>query len=588
MSPWIRLALQEFWLPFHYRKPGCPGGRDFVWLTTFLALLLTLILLLLASREGLLNRFVDVLLGRIPGYGVPISVTNNLLSKGGVNAIDTDVLTEIQALEHDIPGLQVYPYRTLEADFRPLFRLPDPAIWNNTRDDGSTFGPDFDGWAVYPNDPLWTANIPAAAQQLPLTIILNRPLFQTYFDYDRYRQTLQDHLPAAVFADLPARLNPYSEKSLDTLWLLVTIGFRKELVPFEVAWVTRFPVIDKLAFMFPLTTYHALKAAHDFPELRYFPEAHGEGGTRVQQILLETRSESVEGQHAAIEQLAADLDAEAQPYRADVLLTFRQPWPEFWLEAYAEHYHLPYQVMKTLPGDRIAHEEQTLRVPCGRLPSDYLRDAHFTSCRDDAQQPLTLDVTAKGNGFHHALVYVPQRTLLSKAARELETIKDQALAIHPSYQDALNRFGFLSKMLDALQKPYGVFLVIFLFAFLGVQLLTLIGHHRHRYGMLLAKGVEWWQIYAMLGLQIGLALGIGLVVAFGLITAAGLFLQAAVKAVAVQYADTLSIADLNLLPLTLLKFAAVSAGLLAITLTLAAVLLYCLPLRSRTHPAKLL
>jgi RNAse (barnase) inhibitor barstar len=193
MKPWIRLALKEFWLPFHYRKAGCPGGRDFVWLSIFMALLLTLMLLLLASREGLLNRFVDVLLGNVPGHGVPISVTNNMFSKGGRNAIDSSVLTVVKGLNNDIPGLQIYPYRTLEANLYPLVSLPDEQIWKNKRDDGSKFGPEFNGWAVYSDDPLW--DVRSVSTMLPLKIVMSRTLFDTYFDYPHYRQTLQGLLP---------------------------------------------------------------------------------------------------------------------------------------------------------------------------------------------------------------------------------------------------------------------------------------------------------------------------------------------------------------------------------------------------------
>jgi hypothetical protein len=369
----------------------------------------------------------------------------------------------------------------------------------------------------------------------------------------------------------------------------VTIGFRKELLPFKVTWVKRFPVIDKIAYIFPLTTYHALKAAHDFPELRYFPEAYRESGTRVKQILIEVNQEQETPEHKSVyDEFVSKLNGEQLDYRGDILITFKHPLQKSWIDAYAKQYQMKYEVMETIHGDTIKHDAGTLLLPCGRLPNEYLKDLQFTACTGDMSQPVEFDVTARGSGFHHALVYVPDRTLLSIAADKLEEVNDQALSIHPSYQDALNRFGFLSKMLDALEKPYTWLLGIFLIAFLGIQMATLIGHHRHRYGIFLAKGMEWWQIYVMLWLQICMAMLLGMSVALCVIIGTSIFLQSAVKSVASTYVDTLSIADLNLLPLTFTDYLAVAVVVLCIALFLTTILLYFLPLRRRTHPAMLL
>lgn len=584
---WFILGWKEFWLPFHYRKTGCPGGRDFAWLTTFMAFMLTLVLLLLASREGLLNRFVDVLLGNIPGHGIPIRVTNNILRNAGVDAIDTSVLSEVRRLgESRIPGLDIYPYRSLEASLYPPVKFPDAQIWSNTREDGSKIGPDFDGWAVYAHDPLWKG--PASSTAFPLEIILSRTLFNTYFNYDAYRQVLKTKLPKRVYEKLPDHFDGGLQKPLDELWLEVDMGFRWELLPFKVSWVERFPVIDNIAFVFPLTTYHALRAADDFPELRYFPEAYGQKGSRVKQILLELPSGQTEFISSDIDEFTAKLHGKTRRYRGDLLVAFEYPHWKFWIETYAEQYNLRYEVIESIPGDEIAYKEHSLILPCGRLPDEELRRIHCTSCMDDPSTPVHLDVTAQGRGFRHALVYVPERTFLSATVDSLTRVHDNALSIHPSYQDALNRFGFLSTMLAAMEKPYTWFLVIFLFSFLGIQIGTLIGHRRRRYGVLLAKGMEWWQLYFMLWTQILLSFILGFIVAFCLISGMRLFLQRAIALVADNYSQTLSIADLNLLPLTFFDYCIASLFILILAWGLTAIMLYFLPLRRHTHPAVLL
>jgi hypothetical protein len=422
---------------------------------------------------------------------------------------------------------------------------------------------------------------------LPLEIVMSRTLFDTYFDYPHYRQTLRGLLPEELWTRMPEELD--NETFFDQLWLRVKVGDRKDLLPFKVTWVKRFPVIDTIAYLFPLTTYHALKNAHHFPELRYFPETYGEGGNRIKQILLEVGQEqNLTKEQTIYEELVLRLGGELIDYRGDLLMTFKHPLQKSWIEAYMAQYNLKYEVMEAIVGDAITHQKNILSVPCGRLPNNWLRDLQFSSCAEDISQPVKIDVTARGNGFHHALVYVPDRTFLSLAVEKLEEVKEQAISIHPSYQDALNRFGFLSKMLDALEKPYAWLLGIFLIAFLGIQIATLIGHHRHRYGVFLAKGMEWWQIYAMLWLQIFMAMVLGMGAALCVITATSILLQSAVKSVAVTYADTLSIADLNLLPLTIVDYALVAIVVLCIALLLATILLYLLPLRRHTHPAVLL
>ena len=67
--PVFRLAWTEFSLPFRHLRSGVPGGRGFLWLTSLLMLVLTLGLLLQATRVGLLERFIDVFLGTVEGHG---------------------------------------------------------------------------------------------------------------------------------------------------------------------------------------------------------------------------------------------------------------------------------------------------------------------------------------------------------------------------------------------------------------------------------------------------------------------------------------------------------------------------------------
>ena len=88
----LRLAWIEFSLPFCRLRSEAPGGRDFMWLTFLLVLVLTLGLLLQATRVGMLERFVDVFLGTVKNHGVPIWVIPNPFSKGSIKFISNDVI----------------------------------------------------------------------------------------------------------------------------------------------------------------------------------------------------------------------------------------------------------------------------------------------------------------------------------------------------------------------------------------------------------------------------------------------------------------------------------------------------------------
>ncbi len=612
MTPWIKLGWKEFWLPFLYWKKneGCPGGRDFLWLSIFMALILILMLLLYASREGLLNRFVDVFLGNVPGHGVPITVTTSIISRGGVNFIDSSVLAEIESLgkagknkeKAKIKDLKVHPYRTIEQGDLYI-ELPDNKIWKNRLENGKKIGPDFKGWAVYADDPMWSQN--PDSEPLSTHIIMSRALFkEQYFDYKAYHNALKNELPDEIFKTIPEKVDKDQEKPLDELWLrlnLLTpdckdisspckIVSRKELFPCKITWVDRFPVIDKIAFLFPLSTYHALKTANDNPFLRYFPEAKGQGKERIKEIGIERYPGEEETQFlkktGLCRKLASKLGAREiiEGRGGDIRIKFKYPVRKSWFDAYARQYNIKYLVSETVSGDKIGYKDGKLILPCERLQSEYLGNI---SCSEESHPPVYLDATAKGYGFFQVLVYIPDRTLLSAAKDELKKVRDNALSIHPSYEDALNRFAFLSKILEALKDPYLLFLAIFIICFLGIQIGTLIGHRRHNYGIFLAKGMEYLQIYLMLWLQLFMATVLGTVFAWLGISVARIHLEGVIRPVSYEYKDTLNFRDFNLLPILWTDYIWASSIVFIIACILAFTILY-MPLRERTNPAVLL
>jgi hypothetical protein len=85
-----------------------------------------------------------------------------------------------------------------------------------------------------------------------------------------------------------------------------------------------------------------------------------------------------------------------------------------------------------------------------------------------------------------------------------------------------------------------------------------------------------------------MAQALGTIIAIIVITRARSFLQSAIQFVADEYKETLSLADLNLLPLTYTDYLLALGIVLLLAWLLATIFLYRMPLRPRTHPAILL
>jgi len=202
----IQLGWHEYWLPWskkQYQQRGCPGGSDFRLLTRLLAGVLCITLLLLGTREGLMNRFVETLLGNVPDSGVPIWIVSSSHSNIG------QVFEDIQNITGD-----VFPYREI---FPNEINLPAHPIRTEQKYDNKAF---FPGRAVYASNPLWTLaknppNEPVTCfppknqsdnEKLSLVVTLNKSWFVKHFDYSKYRQALEKQLPPLCLKELPSAI----------------------------------------------------------------------------------------------------------------------------------------------------------------------------------------------------------------------------------------------------------------------------------------------------------------------------------------------------------------------------------------------
>ena len=116
---WLPSAFNELRMQFSIKRQ--PSDRDFLWLTLLSMLVLLFALLMASTRDGLSERMVDLLLGRVPGHGIPVWVRANPYTSGGKNLIDTQIVNAMGApgLQSEkkmpyVPGLRIYPYAEMD------------------------------------------------------------------------------------------------------------------------------------------------------------------------------------------------------------------------------------------------------------------------------------------------------------------------------------------------------------------------------------------------------------------------------------------------------------------------------------------
>ena len=591
------MGSRAYWRSFACGRFGCVGGaRDFFWLTLLLSLVISMALLLVGSRAGLLDRFTDAILGTMRPHGVPVWVTAHWENHEG---IQTNLLERLKELERRVPGesfgIKVYPYRRL-AENSPHIRLPVEGAWDS--------GVSWVGWAVYPNDPLW--NLEASKDWknektqgdwlgLPLTIVLSESLFAKQFDYAAYREAMQPLLRKKKLRRLPAILPQGDMKNvLNTLWLKVTVGNREDFVPFRVRWIHHIPGMEKVSYLFPLTTYNALLAAYHFPELRYDPANHGKGDAKLFQLLVDNSfpKSSIAAyarcvHHAVMATGLIDLpkireDVCPKPKLSDIAKVMGQQPEGLW--------------------DTLNHDsENRLWISCHRLPNgSALRNS---LCSDDENKGahkgdhlmfVPWDVTDYGTSFAAVHAYVPDPTHLSRGIGGLLALRtpegQRALSVQSMYQDALNRFNLLSDLLTTMVPAYALTFGLFLASLLLAQVGTLIGHRRHHYGILLSRGFTWIGIYSKLILQMILATLTGSVVAiFAFIPLLRLLLEDGFKSIVVNYRDLLPPGyNFEVLPLPWQPIAMTVGEVFIAIVCVTLFLTFRLPLRGNTAPSDLL
>ncbi len=599
--------------------------RDFLWLTLLLALALILALLIWGSRQGLLDSFMNVSLGYVKGEGIPVWVVANLDEQS--TAIDRSLLEDVKRA-----GMSIYPYQEVESSvFLPGAKTADKSpVWGAPNRDNERMSHDmpFKGWAVSVDDPLWKRNASTAYNShkaLPLEVVLNKSLFQKYFQCGAYLKILKKRLPyfsmdkpAAVSANTPACL----ESGL--LWLEVNVNRRNtlgtvrktgELLAFRIHWAERDLVaLGELSFLFPLSTLHALKEAVYSPAVKYYPEGEGGSVTRARTLILWQK----DGDEALLRKIAGCLHAKTKGNR--ILAKWELPLER--ARQCAEQYGIalqtsPEQILEepylsipdTEKGHLFDYRDNRLTVachsenpdcrPCETLvPAWKKLSKSDTGCHDveASRKKATADVNNANGGYQQAFIYTERNRLFQtqddiknkfKRGRDKQ---QSALRLHPTYEDALLRLGFIDQVMKLLNSSYSKFFAVFLGVLLFVQIGIVAHNRRHDYGVFLAKGMSCRHLHAMIYLQITLSFFAAMGFVLPAVAAIRWLLAGELDLIAESYEQHVQIDDLNLLPLLWLEYGMVSVFILILGLVIAAGLLayICALKNAGREPAHLL
>ncbi|MBT3388431.1 MAG: hypothetical protein HN417_10900 [Desulfobacula sp.] len=638
----MQISLTYGWIEwlrsFSWAKIGIGYRRDFFWLTILMLLTFTLMLLLWSSHEGVANKFMDVSIGFVPGKGVPVWVKSERSQLGGRFLMDNEVIDKIRQI--DTGSAEIFPYSDVDHSYArlpaysPSYEKLDKmqkAVWMDEKN------PDKNAEirirAVYLDDPLWTGQANEKLNKesnesnnkkpasLPLELVIDESLFNKHFNCEAYLNALRSRLPKAI---IMAAYEPASEKScLDylgkegnrRLWLDIKTKNGRELVEFRVRTVPRIHTMERVAILFPMSTFHALNLADLNPNLIYFPEGEGREVNRVKKLKfwqsLNKKSDNKSDKKFEQEQIKAFADCLEcrEPKGKRLEIEFYSATPENIIKACAKEHNIiiegnddtndmlemPYvSITDEIRGTRIQSDDKgNILVPFDVLnPS--LQKEYANNKANDKTNIVKVNMVKELRGYADALVYVKDRTALFKTINAIKKIKtekgESALNIPQIYQDSVARIGFINKVLGMLKLPYMLFFFLFFLVLLTTQLGFVVDHRKHNYGVFLSKGFSVSSIYYMVLFQMLLCFAPAFLSASVILLTMRFCFSLRLNNIldSVNYRDHINVGDLELLPISLQDYLCIAFVCVLTILFITSLRLRFLGLKAHTEPSSLL
>lgn len=599
-----RLSLLEYFRAFTRRAPG---GRDFLWMTMLMFFVQLLALVILTAREGVLERSVDAFLGNKPGYGIPVWTLPNILGEQQPVQITTKLLEEM-----DAAGVPVAPFRRLYND--QMIRMPGRKIWA----DGSQIDEiKFSGMAASLSGPMRPAFVGGTTEQAADSpywpIVLDETSFAQFFDFELYKESLKGRVPQSELDAIPTK--PEDLRQMKRIWLNVKIHQTERLTPFDVTWSKYFSIgASNSAYLVPIEMLNLFNVARANPSLCLFLEAGPNLGQRIKSIKSERMLGKSPEQKKALQSQFAALNAAVQP--SELLdrgmrlnLSFGNQKAErqyeqngicdggiseFRLRLLAEDQGIEFSddmIDAVIPPSKgVTVTESTVTAPCALLSDKTLERSKTSGAGNDCV--ATIPVATKATGYNEMLMFASDRLEIKRlvdfmncraasekpAPEQRENLcinadakgdtLESRLMINQIYEDSLNRFSFLTELLDAISGPIGLVMIGMLAAILWVQLGTVLGHRRVRYAMLLSNGLTWTQVKLVVIFQVTIGILISLVAAVAAMLIIRAVLLIGTAAISENYEKITLGRALDVLPLGLSGVVLVGTATLVVAIIL--------------------
>ncbi|MCB1379679.1 MAG: hypothetical protein KDK89_15120 [Alphaproteobacteria bacterium] len=574
----ITLAIKEyvrgtglFGLPGVQKSKG---GHDLVSLTLLSAIVIGLVTFSLSAGRGVTENITQAMLGHVRGAGAPIWVFTNIgrgldanalavfANRGGYEPGEGVAPSEADPeVQQALGRLSFYPVVELE-QLDPLVQLPaagigDAAVagadtaafaqasgaassangsdvWRKkvTENDVSV---EFRAWAVDLKNPVYAVNAGDAAG--PRTVVLSKKLFRERFNYENYRKVIAAQLPAPLLDDMPVSLDDLTE--LHGIYLALPFSIDEwRLLKFNVVWADSLPGIQKISMLIPFDMVMLAKAVRNKAALRFVLEEdvndYDEPFQTLKRFTLvgvdRPKSQKLIGDGSALALLDSCLSArarektrKARASRQDSSnLLFEVPPSVSWVTAQAclsraglGDYHDVRPGFDSSPpvtarGRTIEAECESIRDPSGQSgPSNCDTGNAKMLYRPEAY-------------FRAGLVFVPPGVDIADTIRNIKQYGDskgKLFLIGETYQDALGRMDYTQKVIGYLTAAVAMLGFLLCASALYLQIRPLVAARLPTYGLLLARGIHAYSIYAAVAVQMLIAVMIASIFATVLVSA---------------------------------------------------------------------
>jgi hypothetical protein len=444
---------------------------------------------------------------------------------------------------------------------------------------------------------------------MPLAVILNKSLFEKFFDCDNYLDTLHSSYPFLKKV-VKKDNNLYCLTDDSTLWLDVKVGENREFLPFHIYWQAHIPTMEDVALLMPISVFNTLTTGSGsiYLALGYDPLFPDSKGIRVK-VVKEL------GESNYLERLKQECFPTANI--SEKFLTLNNAIPEIWFKQCITMLNIPLFDTNGDSYETPSSYVQIVEAPSSQYSFHYSNDGFLTNYCNTCRKPceerikntsehfrrvsscvgedLKIDAIRAIGGYGRAFVYASNRTLLYQ---EIEKIKnyphnqsEKHFHIPKNYEDALVRFTFIDKIMVLFKHHYAWLFLVFLTVLLFVQVGIVITHRKHNYGIYLSKGIKLLTIYRIILLQVTLSF----LVASSIVAPLVINLLQSLLADGVQkittvepYASHISASSLNLLPISTWGYITIAFVFLVVLYLTTISLLHLTIAKEHSEPAHLL